>query len=320
MSLPWRHAWRWVGPALLAGILWRVGPTAWWRSVREASPIWFLVACAWTLPGTVIRAWRWRRILGALGHALPLGSSVRIHAAGSLAGAVTPGKVGDVAKAAFLPALGVPVGVGVTASLLDRALDVLGLLVAAAAAALLLPGLPSSVLVVLVAWAAVLMLAVAALVRGPPGGGASRASGAGEAGGRERIARVRETLWREWRRLSRALRRAGVVTWAALLLATALSWATYVASVACCARSLEVEVGAAELVLAVSLAAAMSALPITVAGIGTRDAVYVVALSASGVAAHRAVGLSSLVLAWTLVNALLFWLLSPGPRTLARRA
>ncbi len=54
----------------------------------------------------------------------------------------------------------------------------------------------------------------------------------------------------------------------------------------------------------------LALLPVTVAGIGTRDAAFVVLFAPRGVDAQHAMALSGLILAWMLVNCVFFLLVS----------
>ena len=56
-----------------------------------------------------------------------------------------------------------------------------------------------------------------------------------------------------------------------------------------------------------SVAAMLALLPVTVGGIGTRDAAFVVIFASRGVDAEQAMALSSLILAWMLANCVLFF-------------
>jgi len=124
MKQRWTRWWRLLGPCLLVVVLWRIGLGKWWAVVTRADIAWFAAACSMALPLALAKGWRWRQLLRAQGLELSLHESTGLYAAGMLAGAVTPGKVGDFLKVPFLVSRGASVGMSVAASLLDRALDV----------------------------------------------------------------------------------------------------------------------------------------------------------------------------------------------------
>jgi hypothetical protein len=53
-----------------------------------------------SFPSIAVKGLRWQWMLRAVGFESSFGESTGVYAAGTLAGAVTPGKVGDLTKAA----------------------------------------------------------------------------------------------------------------------------------------------------------------------------------------------------------------------------
>jgi uncharacterized membrane protein YbhN (UPF0104 family) len=255
-------------------MLWRIGPEKCWSAVCGADPVWFLVACGLSIPALAIKAQRWQGIVRALGFELSFGESAGVYAAGMLAGAVTPGKVGDLAKAPLLATRGVPLSAGVAASLLDRVFDGVVLLALGLGGLIALPTLPGRGAVVIAAAVALgLTVAAAIVLRGP---------------------------------LANALRLTGARWWLVMTATTLAASALYFASAYFCAASLGLSLGVADVVAGSSVAAVLALLPVSVAGIGTRDAAFIVIFSQRGVEAEQAVAFSSLILAWMLVNCVFF--------------
>lgn len=294
--------WRLLGPCLLGVLLWRVGPARWWSQVRSADVLLFAAACAMAVPLALAKGWRWVHIVRAQGIELPLRQAIGIYSAGMLAGAVTPGKVGDLLKAYFLVERGADMGTSVAATVLDRLVDVglVGLL--ALCGVVLLPGTPASVLVGLVAAAALGLAATAVVVWCP--GLLERLLG------RWQGARWADRAIEEFGTFRRAFRAVGPRWWPVVAVGTVAGWVPYYAAAWLCARALGLALSPVHLVAAVSVAAMLAMVPVTVAGAGTRDATFVVLLGTQGVSADAAVGLSTLVLATMVVNCGLFFLIS----------
>ncbi|MFZ5829414.1 MAG: lysylphosphatidylglycerol synthase transmembrane domain-containing protein [Planctomycetota bacterium] len=274
----WPPWWRLAGPLLLGVMLWRVGPANIWSELRDADPLWFASACALSVPALAVKAYRWQTILRAAGHEVSLADCAGVYAAGSLAGAVTPGKVGDFAKAPLLASRGVPWKTGVAASLLDRALDATLLFVAGLGSLLMLPALP-----------------------GLPGQtilGASLAAGITLSVG---VAVAIQRLF------PRVFRLSGFGWWLVAGATTLGGLAPYFGSVYCCARALRLPLSLLDSTAGSAVAAVLSLLPVTVGGIGTRDAAFVTIFARRGVDAEHAIALSGLVLAWMAVNCVLFY-------------
>lgn len=270
----WTGWWRVLGPLLLLVMLWRVGPERCWSVVRGADPFWFLGACALSIPALAVKAWRWQEIVRAIGGKFSFGESMGVYAAGMLAGAVTPGKIGDLAKAPLLAARGVPLSDGIVVSLLDRILDGAVLLALGLGGILTLPALPGRGAIAVAAGAAMACTAAAALVfRGA---------------------------------FSRTLRLAGPRWWIVIVATTIAALAPYFGSAWCCAKALGLSLSAVDVVSGSSVAAVLAILPVSVAGIGTRDAAFVLLFAQRGISAEQAIALSSLILAWMLVNCVLY--------------
>ncbi len=268
---PW---WRILGPLLLLLMLWRIGPAQCWAALLDAEPAWFLAACALSVPALAFKALRWQELLQVFGFRLALADSAGMYAAGSLAGAVTPGKIGDLAKAPLLAAHGVPWSTGVAASLLDRIFDAALVFILGLVGILALPGLPGRG-VIAGATVVAVALTVAAMVVF-----------------RTACARALSTTRPRW--------------WFIMAVTTLAALAPYFASVYCCAQALHLPLGWLDIVAGASVAAVLALLPVTVAGVGTRDAAFILVFAARGVDARHAVALSTLLLAWMLVNCALF--------------
>ena len=106
-------------------------------------PIWrsrnlLLVAVLLSLLNYTLRAIRWRWYLARLGHALSLRFSLLTYCAG-FAFTLSPGKLGEVARARYYTVLGVPLRDVTAAFCLERCMDVMAV---AALAVCVLPALP----------------------------------------------------------------------------------------------------------------------------------------------------------------------------------
>ncbi len=95
-----------------------------------------------------------------------------------------------------------------------------------------------------------------------------------------------------------------------MMITTAASLALYFVSAYFCAVAIGISLGFVDIVVGSSVAAVLALLPVTVAGIGTRDAAFAVIFAQRGVDPQHAVALSSLILAWMLVNCVFFLLIS----------
>jgi coenzyme F420 hydrogenase subunit beta len=266
--------WRLLGPLLLAVMLWRIGPEKCWSAVSGADFFWFLTACLLSIPSIAVKGLRWQWMLKAVGFTCSFGESTGVYAAGMLAGAVTPGKVGDLAKAPLLVSRGLPLGDGVAASLLDRVFDGVVLLALGLGGVLAMPALSGRAII---AVAAVLAMGITVAAT---------------------------YLFRD--SFAGALRVSGVGWWLVMTATTLAASAMYFASAFCCAKAVGLSLCVVDVVAGSSVAAVLALLPVSVAGIGTRDAAFIAIFAHCGIDAQQSIAFSSLILAWMLVNCVFF--------------
>jgi glycosyltransferase 2 family protein len=94
----------------------------------SAEPIWIASAFLIALSGVLLSAERWRLVLVAMGHPLPLGRALHAVFACWPLSTVTPSRAGDFGRA-WLIRDRVPIGRGASSVLVERAIDVHTLLV-----------------------------------------------------------------------------------------------------------------------------------------------------------------------------------------------
>ena len=122
-----------VGPVLLLAILASVEPGTVLDGLARARPAPLAAACALVLVALPLRALRWADIVRASGASFPASEALRLYANGTFAGTATPGRVGELSKAAPLVRLGLSPRGALGSVLVDRGFD---LAIAACAAVL----------------------------------------------------------------------------------------------------------------------------------------------------------------------------------------
>jgi glycosyltransferase 2 family protein len=224
----------------------------------------------------------------------------RIYAIGLAAGTFTPGQAGDALKAWFLQAKGYPLGRALGGSVLDRIFDV------AALAALGLLGVAiygdrfAGQTPALVAWVVICVAMVAFFAYNRTRTWAvnfvsrrlSKLSGPSESGESRRD--------EGWSLQSRTLTYAGLLTVASFTVSIFRVWLL--------AAAVGIGLNPLEVSGYVGLTTAAALVPVTVGGVGTRDAISVLALSQLGLAASRGLALSALILLLNLAQAITGWL------------
>jgi len=256
------------GLALLAAIVWLAGPRALLAALRSTDL--GLVAGAGLLYAVAIglRTMRWRRIVELQGVLLPVAEATRAYGFSMLLAAVTPGRLGQHAKATVVARRSMTLPRAILGTLIDQMLDVvaMGALIPFAVVHLGISMMRTS------AWGAAVALGLAA------------------------TALVSAFVVR--RRLEPQLREAvalgrGLLGWP--LVATVVAMMAYLFALVLIGRALAMPVAGWTLALAAVASALVELLPITVAGIGTRELSMLALLAPFGVAASEVVALTLIV-------------------------
>lgn len=294
---------RLLGPALLVGLVWTTDLGEIGTALATANPLRFAQATACWLLIAAVKAWRWRELLRAQSITLSYGQAWHWYMAGLFLGGVSPGRLGELVKVGFIRDLGHPMGRALFSSVLDRLLDLLVLpLVAVMGMALygtvfadeLVIGLGALGVMVLgagVLWRAqdqvrrVIAVAVSALMPKSV---------------REEARLTVDDFTRDFG----ALRGRD---WALHGLVTAGCWVLYGGAAVLLADGLGLDIAPVWVGVAVLVAALAGLIPITVSGIGTRDAVLAGFFARAGVGAAPAIALSTLLLGLNLMVIVLYW-------------
>jgi glycosyltransferase 2 family protein len=302
--LPWLL--RLLGPALLLLFLLNSNLEQLFSMLLNAA-LWPILLSLLLLPPFIFfKVLRWRYILRQLGLDLPLRTGIGLYIVGIFLGATTPGQAGDLVKAWYLQERGQPLAPAMLSVVLDRLCD---LLVMAAVATLgifalgqLLPNPALRMLLVVGMSSSILIATVMLVARGPRQWLLIRALPA------VLPARLCVALTR-WNNqfTSLALHPRLLLTLAGTSLVSAFFtffrlWLLFIA--------LDVYVPLYLVVGSSALIAVLQVLPISIAGVGVRDAVLIATLTPLGYSQEQALGVSALFLLITLEHILVGFIVS----------
>lgn len=261
-----------VSAAILAVIYWTIDLGGLVAAFRRTDPALLALAILLAVPITILTAWRLCRLVPAEA-AIGIGQGLRLILGSSVLNMVLPAKMGDLAKFAFMRrADGLPGSLAFAVVIFEKTADLLALLVWCAFGLFLFPGDPA----LLVPLAAAVGLGVVAgtillgskraarlafglLARVLPSGWTERVVGLGAS-----WEAMHGLFWgRPWR--------AG-----GLLLFSVLLWLLHLVQVWLFALALGAEVPLISSLALAPLAILAGLLPLTFAGIGTRDAALIV--------------------------------------------
>lgn len=274
----WAQGVRAVGLGILAWLITRAD----WGQLHAhlvGVDIHYLLAMPlFTVLMVAVRAWRWNRLLGVHGAPFSPWRAWTAYATGVFLGAFTPGRLGDLAKALYArDERGLPWSQALAGAVLDRLFDVvcMGLLALWALAHLGWlgawrgGGLPTES-----GW-----VLGGLLFAGAVGAGCVRLMLRTQLSHAGTLVRLKAFLGGMGDQVSMLFRAVGK----SALALTLLAYIIYFAQTICIARALYLPLSAADVVAAIVLVGLASFLPLSVAGLGTREGLLALIM------AHRAV-------------------------------
>ncbi|MBW2315204.1 MAG: flippase-like domain-containing protein [Deltaproteobacteria bacterium] len=248
-----------VSFALLVWLWHDVGGGALASLLRELDAAWFGAALFLFVPTTLVTAWRWQ-IVAADTRVLGLGEALRMVLAASAANLFLPAKLGDVGKGAFL-AEGPDGGgraEGLALALFEKLADVAALAFWMVVACFFLPPVREAEQIAFVVGLGIVSsFGILCLV---PIGGGSADDESDEAG----------VIRRAFRGV--ALLRANPRRFALVLASSLLLWGLHLLQFQCAAWAAASDAAPAFLASRIPMAIFVGLLPISFAGVGTRDA------------------------------------------------
>lgn len=275
----------------MAWLVWHVGPKNIAEVLSGTDLRLFGFALLFYFPTILIRIWRWRIILRSIGVEYGFARAGQGYLIGILIGLATPGRIGEFARAVFLRNdCGVPLTRGLPTVLADRLFDFLVLVPFAVLAIVSLGSTDARS-----AWAAVavvvvsLALGLAFILHTPT---IDRIRGfVARIAPQSAIAAKFSELLEETNKGFRQIRPA---TFMMALSATIIAFAFFYAECFVLASSLGMTVTPVAPAFAISLGILVSMVPLSISGIGTRDAAVVAYLSLYAVPSTMAIGFSLL--------------------------
>jgi hypothetical protein len=257
-------------------------------ALRNIDYRWIGAAFVSFLSMSIFKGLRWRIVVRAQGSDFPIPMLIRITLVSSFAGLLTPGRVGDFIRVAYLKEANISVASGITNVFLDRLYDIAMLLVFGSLGLALFSTL-------LTAQAEILLIALTVAVAVFTALFALRGKVSSIA---KKVLRVLlqaeqyDAIATKWREFWSELGRLAARTYPTMLVFSVLIYALYFFQVFALAKSLGIAVPFFFLAMSSAVAALVSLLPISVGGLGTREATLILLLGKVSVPPESAVLLS----------------------------
>ncbi|MBI4311504.1 MAG: flippase-like domain-containing protein [Chloroflexi bacterium] len=311
---------RLLGIGVLGILLWQVDAPDLTRLLRQAQ--WSIVAVAFFLniPHILLKSQRWLLLLRAQGIRYRWVSAYLVYYSSIFVGLLTPGRLGEFIKALHVSKdCNVSTKRAFTSVLVDRLFDLYALAVVGGLALVALGSLDAKALTFSLLGIAVALLFPPALVWNRASFVAAQRRGA-------RLGKLGRALLGEdgWAtEVHRGLRELSITSILVALLFTIVAYTIFYVQTFLLALSLNLDASLPVISFAVALGSLVTLLPVSISGLGTREAAVVAYLGSSGVSAEAALGFSLLVFAVFYLGGAIIgsvaWMIKPAQWGKAKR-
>lgn len=295
MQSPW---WYWgslalklIGVAMFAWILWGIDHAQFLTILNSASLPLLLLGTVLAFVANALRVWRWQMLTHGVGLSSPLSTAWRAYNIGLFLATITPAKVGELGRVAYLKKDRAGASLAAGLFLFERLGDIGTMGIFALVSIAFVFGIRWFALITAIIVGAMIVALVIALCT------------------RHFVPDA----------LRQVLRRAGSMRVLLPFIAlTLITWAIYFAWCLSFAWAVGITIPVSALFASFTLAAAVAILPIAPSGLGTRDAALLSLLARYGVAPSQAVAVSLLIFCAILVTSIpgaYYWL---RPRSSSR--
>ena len=283
-------AFRLIGLGILALILFKIDLRATATALVNLHGSYLLLAIAASLPLFGLKAWRWQEMLKMQGIRYPWRDAFLAFVAGLFLGLVTPGRVGEMSKALYLKQdRGVPASIGLANVLMDRLFDLYTILVLGSVGLVWFRLLPTWALVLVVAGTVASILLPAVLL-------SERLAAWGLALLRRipLLRRYDARLTGATERFQQGLRPLLTLRLMGPLLLTQVAYLLFFVQGQLLALAVDLPIGYFYLAVCLSVAGVITLLPVSISGLGTRDATLIALFAPLGIAPAQTMAFSTL--------------------------
>lgn len=287
-----RNRWilRLIGIGVFVFILLKIDLKEALRVLVTLDPTFLILSLAFQAIALVVTTFRWQLIMHRLDIHIPFSRSLIYQLIGNAAAIVTPGQLGEFVKVLYQRSHGFPVSESLLSVLIDRTYDLLMLLLFGFVALAILFGIPFELTVIIVASSTVILVAGFLFIRNREGTSQWIVA---------TLVRVspktyKETVRSDARRLSQHLGEFKLTFLTGCGLLSVFNYTFLLLRIYALVLALHIEVPFWYFVMVVPLLRLVGLVPISVAGIGTRDITVIYLLAQVGVSEESSLILSML--------------------------
>ncbi len=298
----WKQKFKLIGIILFAVILSRIDFTDLLKSITNTKLLIYFLSFLFSIPAIFLRSFRWK-LFSTDRQSIDLKnlSAFRFYWIAVFWGAITPGKIGEMFKIKYLREEGLGWGEAAAATIIDRLVDLICLVILFYLGILFISGifisqLPAITLLILVAIAAVI---ISFFIR------------------RNLYKVLQKIIYRLFRNsnadqiekavidFNASVKSYRIRTWVLSAMLTIIAWIIFAIQRYFIAMALGLHIDVFDYCIIMFVVAFVTLIPVSVEGIGTRDAILIYLLGFYGVSPGEAVALSMLILGLMLFNTML---------------
>lgn len=310
LSLKNKWIFRSIGLILFIIILSKLNLTKIIALLSNINPFYLVAALLFFIPLFVIRAIRWQLLMKAQDIEYSLKDSTLMYVAALYIGAITPGRIGDFIKVFYLKGDKHPFGKSFATVLLDRLFDLISLLLLGYAGMLLfITFFERAIIILSCIFVGTVLLIIFFIYK------KDFSIGILEYISSNLIPeRYRENAKTGFSDLYNGIKALNTSQFAVATFITFFAWVIYFVMMYLFALSLGINIPFLYLATCVSISAVITLIPISISGIGTRDATLIILFSYLGLSKESAIAFSMMILFMYAVNGfigLVAWLKKP---------
>lgn len=299
-----------IGLILFVIILSKLNPTKIIALLSNINPFYLAPALLLFIPLLIIKAMRWQLLMKTQGIDYSLKDSTIMYVAALYIGALTPGRIGDFIKVFYLKGDGHPFGKSFATVLLDRLFDLTSLFLLGYAGMLLFITLFEKAILIL-SWIFVgtVLLIVFFIYKRDFGIGILKYISSNFI-----PERYRENAKTGFSGLCNGIKTLNANQLILATFITFFGWVIYFLTMYLLALSIGINIPFLYLATCVSISAVITLIPISISGIGTRDATLIILFSYLGLSKESAIAFSMMILIMFAFNGsigLIAWLKKP---------
>ncbi|MCD4759325.1 flippase-like domain-containing protein [archaeon] len=275
--------------------------------LKQIDLTYFLIGLLFFVPAILIKAYRWQRILHLQKIRIKIRKLISPYIGTFGLGIITPFKVGELARIAFLKNKKIPLATSAFGVLMDRLLDIILFTTIGIISMIYLFSYFKEYLLTLLIILLGLILVTILIVSKSKAASNIILSMFLPKGIIKKTQLTIKELWKEFRRID-------LIFFIEVIAITALSWILANLEIYLFAFALGINLTLWQIIILVSISSIANLLPITISGIGTRDATFIFIFAIFGLTSEQAVALSLLILIAWIIKAflcMLFWWKTP---------